>query len=463
MISLREIASRSEGAGVLTLLDMEATESVSVVVGLVGVLALVLANAFFVAAEFALVGARKTRLDEMSRAGDRKATLARRAIQSLDRYISATQLGITLASLGLGWIGKPALATVIDGIFALFGTAVPEVTLHTISIAVAFSIISVLHIVLGELMPKAVALLYPEDVSRWTAAPLMAFGWVMTGPIKLLNGSANGLLRAMGVKSPGEHERLHSPEEIRMLVEQSEEGGRMDQDNARLLEGVFEFTEKAAQDVMTPRTEIVALEASLTVDQALDIVAAAGRSRYPVHLDSLDEIVGIVHSKDILRALRNDGTRSIRAISRPPHLVPGTREVEDVLADMKRLKVHMAIVLDEYGGTAGLVTMEDLLEEIVGEIFDEHDSVELPRAADGAPLLEGAMTLAEFNAMQEAELDDTDYTTLGGYLFGQLGRLPAVGDRVVAAGMTFEITAMEGRRVKTVRLVDRPAKAAPQP
>lgn len=460
MISFRETASRSEGAGLLTLFDMEATESTSVLVGLVGVLALVLANAFFVAAEFALVGARKTRLDEMSRAGDRKATLARRAIQSLDKYISATQLGITLASLGLGWIGKPALASLFEGVFALFGTSVPPVTIHTVAIAAAFTIISVLHIVLGELMPKAVALLYPEDVSRWTAAPLMAFGWAMTGPIKLLNGSSNALLRALGVKSPGEHERLHSPEEIRMLVEQSEEGGRMDQDNARLLEGVFEFTEKAAQDVMTPRTEIVALEAGLSVEQASDIVAAAGRSRYPVHLDSLDEIVGIVHAKDILRTLRADPATSIRTIGRPPHLVPGTRQVEDVLADMKRLKVHMAIVIDEYGGTAGLVTMEDLLEEIVGEIFDEHDPVEPPATADGALLLEGAMTIAEFNASQDTQLDDSDYTTLGGFLFGQLGRLPAAGDRVITAGMTFEITAMDGRRVRTVQLVERTAKPA---
>jgi CBS domain containing-hemolysin-like protein len=210
---------------------------------------------------------------------------------------------------------------------------------------------------------------------------------------------------------------------------------------------------------MTPRTEIVALEAGLTVDQAADIVAAAGRSRYPVHLDSLDDIVGIVHAKDILRALRQTPQAAVRSIARTPHLVPGTREVEDVLADMKRLKVHMAIVIDEYGGTAGLVTMEDLLEEIVGEIFDEHDPVQHLATGDGAPLLDGAISISDFNAEYEAELDDSDYTTLGGYLFGLLGRLPQAGDRVVAGPMTFEIVAMDGRRVKTVRLVDRGAKA----
>ena len=426
---------------------------------MVSVVALVLANAFFVAAEFALVGARKTRLEELARAGDRKASLAARAVQSLDRYISATQLGITLSSLGLGWIGEPALAHLIEGMIGFLPAAVQPIAAHSIAISVAFAIIAVLHIVLGELMPKAVALLYPEDVSRWTVAPLMGFAWIMTIPIKVLNGSATMFLRLFKIRAPGEHERVHSADEIRMLVEQSQEGGQLGKQDARLLEGVFEFTEKAAQDVMTPRTEIVALEAGLSIEQAADIVAAAGRSRYPVHLDSLDEIVGIVHAKDILRSLRSDPVASVRSISRPPHLVPGTREVEDVLSDMKRLKVHMAIVIDEYGGTAGLVTMEDLLEEIVGPIFDEHDQIERPAPAEGAPLLDGSMPIGQFNAEYDAGLDDADYTTLGGYLFGQLGRLPQPGDRVATDGMVFEIVAMEGRRVKAVRLVERRTRA----
>ncbi|MHB1327588.1 MAG: hemolysin family protein [Gemmatimonadales bacterium] len=434
---------------------MEPPESTGVISGLIGVVALVLANAFFVAAEFALVGARKTRLEELSRTGDRKAILAYRAVQSLDRYISATQLGITLSSLGLGWIGEPALAHLIEGLFTFLPTAIQPVAVHTVAVAIAFSIISVLHIVLGELMPKAVALLFPEEVSRWTAGPLMAFAWVMTVPIRILNGSANALLRLLRVRRPSEHARVHSAEEIRMLVEQSEVGGQVSREDARLIEGVFEFTEKTAQDVMTPRTEIVALEASLTVDQAAGIVAAAGRSRYPVHHDSLDEIVGITHAKDILKALRENPSQPIQSISRSPHLVPGTREVEDVLADMKRLKVHMAIVLDEFGGTAGLITMEDLLEEIVGPIFDEHDLVEQPLDTADAPLIDGAMPIDEFNEAYQAELDDADYTTLGGLLFGELGRLPVPGDRISLAGLTFEITAMEGRRVKAVRLSSR--------
>ena len=432
---------------------MEPAQPLPTALGLTAVFVLVLANAFFVAAEFALVGARRTRLEELERAGDRKARLARRAIQSLDRYISATQLGITLASLGLGWIGEPALAHVIAGGFEWLPPILARVATHGVAVSIAFIIITVLHIVLGELVPKALALLFPETIGSWLAAPLMGFAWVMAGPIALLNGAANRLLKLFGIHPRGEHERLHSPEEIRMLVEQSQEGGSLLKGDARLLEGVFEFSEKTAQEVMTPRTEMIALPAELTVEQAADEVARARRSRYPVFIESLDEIVGVVHAKDILSAIRAKPGEKLRGIMRPPLFVPGTREVEDVLADMKRLKVHLAVVLDEYGGTAGLVTMEDLLEEIVGPIYDEYDPQERgPPAAPGGTVLDGAMPITEFNSEHDADLSDADYTTLGGYLFGHLGRLPKVGDRVVVGPFTFEILEMDGRRVKAIRL-----------
>jgi CBS domain containing-hemolysin-like protein len=257
----------------------------------------------------------------------------------------------------------------------------------------------------------------------------------------------------LGIRSQSaELERVHSPEEIRMLVEQSTESGELLKEDARLLEGVFEFSEKTAQEVMTPRTQMIALAADLTVERAADEVAVARRSRYPVYTDSLDEIVGVVHAKDILTALRSKPGQTIRTIMRPPLFVPGTREVEDVLADMKRLKTHLAVVLDEYGGTAGLVTMEDLLEEIVGPIYDEYDPQDKVPAGDGAARLDGAMPISEFNTEYDASLDDTDYTTLGGYVFGQLGRLPKPGDRVTAGPHVFEVVEMDGRRVKSLRL-----------
>ncbi|HSE26581.1 MAG TPA: hemolysin family protein [Gemmatimonadales bacterium] len=433
---------------------MEPPQVGAIVGGLASIVLLVLANAFFVAAEFALVGARRTRLEEMIRAGDRKAILARRAVQSLDRYISATQLGITLASLGLGWVGEPALAHLIEGAFRALPDRLEALATHTVAVAIAFSIISALHIILGELVPKALALLFPERISAWVAAPLIGFAWVMTLPIGFLNGTANRLLRLLGVQAPSEKERVHSPEEIRMLVEQSQVGGSMQARDARMLEGVFEFSEKTAEEVMTPRTRMVALRSDLSAAAAADVVAEAGRSRYPVYAGSLDEIAGVVHAKDILAALRRDPTATLDTLMRPPLLVPGTREVEDVLTDMKRLKSHMAVVLDEYGGTAGLVTMEDLLEEIVGEIQDEYDRAEKAPPAEPDPArLPGERTIAEFNAEHDLELDDTDYTTVGGWVFGQLGRLPRVGDKVAAGALTLEVAEMEGRRVKSLRVV----------
>jgi len=239
-----------------------------------------------------------------------------------------------------------------------------------------------------------------------------------------------------------------------MLVEQSQEGGGMAQEDARLIEGVFEFTEKVAQDVMTPRTQMAALESDMTVALAADAVAEARRSRYPVYTDSIDEIVGVVHAKDILIALRRDPNLKVSAVMRTPFFVPGTREVEDVLADMKRLKVHLAVVLDEYGGTAGLVTMEDLLEEIVGDIYDEYDRPDSESPVqEGAPTVDGSMPISEFNTEFDLDLDDAEYTTVGGYLFGELGRLPRPGDRVTIKGHVFEILEMEGRRVKKVRVI----------
>src|SRR5690606_10939039 len=400
----------------------------SIWLGLAAVVALVAMNAFFVAAEFALVGARRTRLEELALAGDRKATRALAAVQHLDQYISSTQLGITLASLGLGWVGEPAFAELLEWLFGSLPSTLAFLASHTIAVAVAFTIISVLHIILGELVPKALALLHPEDVSRWVIFPLIGFTWLMHYPIVVLNGTANRLLKLVGVRAPSSHERLHSPDEIRMLVEQSGEGRSLRDREARRLEGVFEFSEKTALEVMTPRTEIVAIESDLTVEEAADLVAEAGRSRFPVYTDSLDEIVGLVLAKDILRALRNAPGTPVSRLMRAPLFVPGTREVEDVLADMKRLKMHLAVVLDEYGGTAGLVTMEDLLEEIVGEIYDEHDPVDaqLSVRTDGTQSIEGSMTISEFNDRFDTELDDTDYTTVGGYLFGLLGRLPKV-------------------------------------
>ena len=341
---------------------------------LLAVIALVAANAFFVAAEFALVASRRTRIEAMIRRGDRKARTVRKAVTDLYRMLSATQLGITLTSILLGFVAEETVAHLFRDWFKALPAALEFLTRGGVASVVAVGMISFLHVVFGELVPKTWAITYPEATSRWVATPLILFSWI-TRPFNfLLNASARLVLGAIGIRSSNpELDRVHSPEELRMLVEQSRKTGGLGAGDARLLEGVFEFSEKNAREVMTPRTAIVALPAEASLAEAADRVAAAGRSRYPVTGESLDDVVGIVHAKDILRGLLSGSEAPVQGIARPAFFVPGTREVEDVLADMKRQKVHLAIVLDEFGGTAGLVTMEDLLEEIVGPIYDEYD------------------------------------------------------------------------------------------
>ena len=425
------------------------------------VIVLVAANAFFVAAEFALVASRRTRIEAMIRRGDRRARTVRKAISDLYRLLSATQLGITLTSILLGFVAEESVTHVFRDWFATLPAALNFLTRGGIASVVAVGAVSFLHVVFGELVPKTWAITHPEGTSRWVAGPLLMFSWI-TRPFNfVLNASARVVLGLLGIKSSNpELDRVHSPEEIRMLVEQSRKTGGLGAGDARLLEGVFEFSEKNAREVMTPRTDIVALPAEASLAEAADRVAAAGRSRYPVTGESLDDVVGIVHAKDILRGLLSGSDAPVQDIARPAFFVPGTREVEDVLADMKRQKVHLAIVLDEFGGTAGLVTMEDLLEEIVGPIYDEYDKAPASgatptgaaTAGGGVPILAGGTEISAVNRALKLQLDDADYTTIGGLLFGRLGRLPKVGDRINLQGATFEILQMDGRRVGRVRV-----------
>ena len=427
---------------------------------LLAVVVLVAANAFFVAAEFALVAARRTRIEAMVRRGDRKARTVRKALRDLYRQLSAAQLGITVASILLGYVAEDTVAHLFRDWFSSLPQSLDFLTRGGIASVTAVALISFLHVVFGEQAPKAWAITYPEATSRWIAAPLIIFSWITRPFTDLLNWSAGRIVRLLGIRSTTtELERIHSPEEIRMLVEQSRKTGGLGAGDARLLEGVFEFSEKNAREVMTPRTQIVALPAEASLAEAADRVAAAGRSRYPVTGESLDDVVGIVHAKDILRGLLSGADAPVQDIARPAFFVPGTREVEDVLADMKRQKVHLAIVLDEFGGTAGLVTMEDLLEEIVGPIYDEYDKPPVAASAapasgagSGVPILAGSTEISDVNRALKLQLDDTDYTTISGLLFGRLGRLPKVGDRVNLQGATFEILEMDGRRVGRVRV-----------
>ncbi|HVA58158.1 MAG: hemolysin family protein [Gemmatimonadaceae bacterium] len=417
------------------------------------IVVLLFLNGFFVAAEFALVRARRSRLEAMARRGNWMAKLAIRATQNLPRILSATQIGVTVASLAIGALAEDTLGPYVSAWLGGLPLGLDVGVRLAIGATAALAVVSYFHVVVGELVPRGAALHHPEEMAGWLTPPLLAFVW-LTAPFSwLLNRSAQITLRLLGQGAGRAEENVHSPEELRILVEQSQEGGLLLPQDAHLIEGVFEFSEKNAREVMTPRTEIDALPAEATLDDTLRLVQTTHRSRYPVYEDSIDNVIGLVLAKDLLPVLYHPPAEfSLRQIMRPVHVVPGSREVEEVLADFKRLKEHMAIVLDEYGGTAGVVTMEDLLEEIVGEILDEYDEPLPPETlpAGDATLVPGSMNVGEFNERFALSVPDVDYTTIGGFVFGVLGRLPVAGDRVTAAGATFTVKELDGRRIETL-------------
>lgn len=411
-------------------------------------------NGYFVAVEFALVRSRRTRLQAMVRSGDTLARFALSASGNLALVFPASQLGITLASLGLGWTAESSLGHAFGTFFGALPFPVEQSLRVSIGAIVALLLATYLQVVFGELAPRALALNRPEQIAKWLAPPLLLFAWIASPFIRMLQWSAGLALKMFGQSAKVQHEQVHSPDELRMLVEQSEEQGALETTDAAMLGKVFEFSEKNARDVMTPRTDIVAMQADASLDDALEVVEEAGFSRFPVIEDSIDNIIGMVHVKDLLSVLREKIDEfTVRDVMREVHVVPGSREVEAVLADFKKRKEHMAIVLDEYGGTAGLVTMEDLLEEIVGEILDEYDEAEAAaKPAGGETLVEGATSVREINEQFGLTVPEEDYTTIGGYVFGALGRLPVVGDRAAGGGATFIVRGMDGRRIETLAL-----------
>ncbi len=414
------------------------------------ILLLLLLNGFFVAAEFSLVRSRRTRLEAMFRSGDRLAGIALHATSNLSRVLSASQLGITVASLALGWAAEGILGHALAGWLTHLPVGVEESFRLSVAAFIALSVATFMHVVFGELAPRAAALNHPEEFARYLAPPLLGFAWLTAPFTWVLNRAAEGVLKLARQPVGLVEESVHSPAELRMLVEQSEEGGAIEPGDAELIEGVFEFSEKNAREVMTPRTDVVAIPLEATLDEALGIVDESNFSRYPVFDGSIDNIVGLVLAKDLLHVLRKTPPEfTLASIVRRVHVVPGSREVEEVLADFKRLKEHMAVVLDEFGGTAGIVTMEDLLEEIVGEILDEYDDSEVPvpAGATGVAIIPGVTHVADVNEAYGLSIPDEDYTTIGGYVFGALGRLPVVGDRVSVSGATFTVQAMDGRRI----------------
>lgn len=422
-------------------------------------LVLVAANGFFVAAEFALVSADGARLTGRVEQGDRLSRAVLAAQKELNLYLSSCQIGITLASLGLGWIGEPAIAQTLVVTFEGLPSPLDWVARHTVAVVIAFTAITFMHVVLGEVAPKALAIFHPEQVARWLVTPLRIFTRLGGPLIWGINESANGLLRLLGVRLPSEDERVHTPQEIMMLVRRSRVMGKVEHDEQAMISGVFELTRTVARELMTPRPDIVAVPADVSFD---DLVAATGRSghsRLPVYEESLDNVVGIVLVKDLLsRATVGDVTDfEVSQIMREPYFVPDTKSVGDLLAEFRRMKIHMAIVVDEFGGTDGLVTLEDLIEEIVGEIYDEHDIARplFQETPGGEPLIDGGVPLDEVNEQLGLDLPQEDYDTLGGFILGELGHVPQLGDSVRVSGADLVVEKVDERRVRLVRVLKR--------
>jgi CBS domain containing-hemolysin-like protein len=424
--------------------------------GLVAVVVLVLLNGFFVAAEFSLISVRQTRITELVESGNARAETVQKALKNPDRVIAATQLGITLASLGLGWIGEPALSHLIEPILELFPVEIRPGLSHSISVGLSFTIITFLHVVVGELAPKSIALQNPESTSMAVARPTLWSERLFKPFIWALNGTGNALLRLVGVEPASGHELVHSVEELKMLVTASTKEGVVAEQESDLLHAIFDFGDLLVRQVMIPRTEIIAVEADLPLDEILPLINESTYSKIPVYDDDLDNVLGIIHVKDLLRTMQETGWQSstVRSLVREPLYVPETLPVSALLRQLRDNRQHIAIILDEFGGTAGLVTLEDILEEIVGEVSDPFDKFtpEIEALEDGSYLIDGLCLMEDVNDALGLELRDPAYDTIAGYTLGVLGRIPKVNDTIDSEQVTIQVEAMDGMRIDRLRL-----------
>jgi CBS domain containing-hemolysin-like protein len=422
---------------------------------------LVFLNAFFVAAEFGIVKVRATRVQELVREGVRGAGAVQSAIQNLDAYLSATQLGITLASLGLGWIGEPAFASLVTPLLGAVGVW-SESVIHSISLTLAFAAITFLHIVLGELAPKSLAIRRPEELCLLVAPPLQLFYRVFYPALWFLNASSNFFLRMFRIAPATESELAHSEEELRLLLTESHRTGTLSASKRKLLENVFDYTRRSAKHIMVPRADIVHLSLLRSFTENLETIRQTQHTRYPLCNEDIDHVVGMIHAKDLFQPI--DGiheTTDLLKLKRDILFVPESRPLELLQRDFQQRRVHMAIVVDEYGGTSGLVTLEDILEEIVGEIQDEFDT-ETPRVESTAEgyVVDGLVLLDELAGRLGFKAPEHESSTLGGFVIARLGRIARIGDLVDLDGYNAKVIEMKGRRVS--KLLVTPQVPPPQ-
>jgi CBS domain containing-hemolysin-like protein len=413
--------------------------------------ALVFANGFFVAAEFSIVTVRKTRIDQLIAEGQRRARLARRAVSAPDRYIAATQFGITMASLGLGWIAEPALADLIEPLFHRLPPLVAAATVHSLAVAIAFALITAIEIVFGELTPKWIALECAEATVMWVVGPLELFMRVLWPFIRVVHGTAQAVIKALGFHGADGRAMVHSEEELKMLVTASQEAGVLEEHEEQMLHRVFGFADLTAGQIMTPRTELVAIPADATREDVIAAVTQSRHTRLPVYRDDLDHIVGMLHVTDLVPALAAPAAPiNAAALAREALTVPETLNADDLLIELRRRRTREALVIDEYGGTAGLVTFESLMERIGGE-FDTA-AARIAVRPDGSADVDGLTLVTDVNAQFDLDIDETIYTTVGGYVLGRLGRRARVGDTIEVEGRTMRVDAIDGLRVARVWL-----------
>ncbi|MCZ6135078.1 hemolysin family protein [Campylobacter ureolyticus] len=411
----------------------------------------VLLNAFFVLSEFAIVKIRKSKLEELSKDGVKNAKMAYEITNSLDSYLSATQLGITISSLALGWIGEPAVAMLIEKpINSIFETN--ATVIHSISFIISFTFITLLHVVLGELVPKSVAIATPEKSVLFVAKPLHAF-WVIFKPfIAVFDFLAGGILKLIGIRPTGESEIAHSEEEIKIIVAESLKGGVLDSIETQIIKNAVDFSDTVAKEIMTPRKQMVCLNAQKSYDENYKKVIESKYTRFPYIDGSKDSVLGMIHIRDILQSDKKDFNKIVRRIL----IVPENSSIASILSMMNKERISAALVIDEYGGTSGLITMEDIIEEVLGDINDEHDESEVKFRSikDGIYELVGTYEIEDFEEITGVNFDDDiEEITIGGYVFNLIGRLPKAGDKTEDENFIYEVLKMDGNIIQTLKAI----------
>jgi putative hemolysin len=412
---------------------------------LVAVAALVLLNGYFVAAEYALVTVRRTRLNELAQEGHRRAKLVLRLTQEPPRFIAAMQLGVTVTSLAIGALGEHTLTRLFDPVMAT-----------ALAVVLALLLLTFFHVVIGELVPKGISLGYSEQTALLVALPVRAFFVVFKPLIWFLQRSSEITLRALGLEPPGAEGAVYSEAELRMLLERSTVEGELEQEEQEMLYKVFDFADKEAKDVMVPRPEVVALAADLPPEECLRAVLESPYTRYPVYRETPEHIIGVLHLRDLLNAMNTRGIAAVEVgeILRPAYIVPETKDIAALLTEFRRTNQHMAIVVDEYGDMEGLVTLEDVLEEIVGDIEDEFDLPDesIEQLDEQRIRIDGTFPIDDFNEQFGKSVPIEDYHTMGGYVFGLLGRAPEPGDLLEEDGLRFKVVDLEGTRIERLEV-----------